>query len=116
MPFAVRVRGRRKPTAQKKDACAVKDTVELFWFLLFLLYRLLFLFFGGGGPGEKDLIGEGGGGAIGIMRVSYVVIDNLSCIIVMFVSVSSFRIINAMQYKLFSFETFASCHPVLEIL
>lgn len=87
-----------------------------FGFRHFLLYRLLFLFLGGGGPGEKDLIGEGGGGAIGIMRVSYVVIDNLSCTIVMFVSVSAFRIINAMQYKLFSFETFASCHPVLEIL
>lgn len=47
-----------------------------FGFRHFLLYRLLFLFLGGGGPGEKDLIGEGGGGAIGIMRVSYVVIDN----------------------------------------
>lgn len=33
-----------------------------FGFCYFLLYRLLFLFFGGGGPGEKDLIGEGGGG------------------------------------------------------
>lgn len=116
VPFAVRVRGRRKPTAQKKDACAVKDTVELFWFSSFFALSFAFSFLGGGGPGEKDLIGEGGGGAIGIMRVSYVVIDNLSCTIVMFVSVSSFRIINAMQYKLFSFETFASCHPVLEIL
>ena len=30
VPFAVLVRGRRKPTAQKKDVCVVKDMVELF--------------------------------------------------------------------------------------
>ena len=42
VPFAVLVSGRRKPTAQKRDACVVKDTVELFWFLSF--FDLLFSF------------------------------------------------------------------------
>ena len=46
-PYVARVRGRRKPMAQKKDACVVKDTVELFWFDFCLL------FFGVGRAGTK---------------------------------------------------------------
>lgn len=85
VPFAVPVRGRRKPTAQKRDACVVKDMVELFWFLS--LFHFLFAFLWritGGGPGQKTLKGEAGwgwewvwGNAIGIMLVSYVVIYHL---------------------------------------
>jgi len=34
VPFAARVRGRRKPTAQKKDACAVKQGQTIIDFVI----------------------------------------------------------------------------------
>ena len=47
-PFAVPARGRRKRTDQKRDACAVNDTVE----------HLIF-FFGGGRVGGGWVVGWG---------------------------------------------------------
>lgn len=52
-PYAARVRGRRKPMAQKKDACVVKDTVELFWFVSWFDFCLLFFGVGQGRAGTK---------------------------------------------------------------
>ena len=71
VPFAVRARERRNPTAQKRDAYVVKDMVELFLFLSLFVLLFAFLWRGTGGrPGKIDLKGEGD--AIGIMRVSLV--------------------------------------------
>ena len=47
-PFAVPARGRRKRTDQKRDACAVNDTVE-------------HLIFFGGGQGRFGGVGGWGG-------------------------------------------------------
>ena len=57
-PFAARVRGRRKPMAQKKDACVVKDKFELFCYFLSWIDYLLLLFGGGEWEG-RDLKWEG---------------------------------------------------------
>lgn len=64
VPFAVRVRGRRKPTAQKKDACAVKDTVELFWFSSFFALSFAFSFPWRGRAREERLDRGGGRGVL----------------------------------------------------